>query len=278
MSTASTVFEEISSSSPNGAVAEEADNKIEHHPEQLGTLRTMDLLLRDLPSLLKRIEKGEHLAELARSFILTIVFSTVIFGIGLGACHGGIQILYSALKFPVIVLATAVICTPALSALNSAVGRPVSYQKDLALMLASVAAGSLAIAALTPVLLLARLNDLEYLSYVSLAIGCCLVGGGLGISVLIRGAWRAGKQGLFWVLGGLLSISLLVSSQLIWTSRPYLLRPGVEEVPFVRSIEGSFLDAVTGSLRAQVYSNEADVDVFQGDDTNEYPASGWRGQ
>ena len=40
----------------------------------------------------------------------------------------------------------------------------------------------------------------------------------------------------------------LVGGQLSWALRPYLVRPRTPDVPFVREVEGSLFDAITGAV------------------------------
>ncbi len=58
---------------------------------------------------------------------------------------------------------------------------------------------------------------------------------------------------------GLLTVFGLVGTQMAWTLRPFLLRPRTPDIMFVRSIEGSFIEAVTVSARSArgIYARDA---------------------
>jgi hypothetical protein len=88
---------------------------------------------------------------LAKRHFATILVGAAFFGATLGMHRGGIQILYAALKLPLVVLLTAVVCTPVLTSLNRALNRKAVLAEDLSLVLASLARGCLILAALAPV-------------------------------------------------------------------------------------------------------------------------------
>jgi len=205
---------------------------------------TFDVLLRDRKRLLERIESDEQLRQLIRVLLMTIAFGTGAFGAVLGVHKGGIQILFAAIKLPLVSLATAAICAPALTAANASLGRPANLRRDIALVLSALATGSLALAALAPIVLFGHMMGLGYHRMVLLAVACCGVGGAFGLWTLVRGMVRSSHRGLFWALGTLMMVFGLVGSQMAWTMRPYLLRPAAQTIPFVRAIEGSFVDSV----------------------------------
>jgi len=49
---------------------------------------------------------------------------------------------------------------------------------------------------------------------------------------------------------GLCVVFSLVGGQLSWALRPYLVRPRTPDVPFVREVEGSLFDSVTGAMQS----------------------------
>jgi hypothetical protein len=210
-------------------------------------LETIDQLLRDPRALLERIDRGEGLATLARAMILTIAGGCALFGAAMGAHRLGIQVLFAAVKLPLVVLATAVVASPALTALNSALDRPADLRKDLARVLASMALGSLVLAALAPIVLLAVTQGVQYQGIALLVVMCSLVAGAIGSSLLLRALFSSPK-GVIPVAAVLLAVYAVVGSQMTWTLRPWLLRPRTEGVPFVRSLDGSLLDSVMKSL------------------------------
>jgi len=212
-----------------------------------GTLATVDQLLRDRHGLLDRIAAADDLTELARTMIVTIAVCAAVFGASLGIYRGGLQILFAAVKMPLVILLTAAICTPALSALRRVATGAASLRKDLALVLSSLALGSLVLAALAPVVTLAASWSFSYHSLVLLAVGCCVIAGTVGLALFFTGTRAMTWGSRVVVAGTALLVVATVGIQMTWTFRPYVLRPRTENVPFIRAVEGSFVDSVSTS-------------------------------
>ncbi len=211
-------------------------------------IAAVDLLLRDRRRLLGHLLAGDDQVATARVFVLTITAGCAAFGASLGLYRGGAQVLYAALKLPLVVLLTAAICTPALVALRRVVTGRSAPRRDLILVLASLALGSLLLAALAPLLLLASSWEVAYHDLVLWAVACCSVAGLAGLLLLWRGLGDL-SLGRRLVVGTVsLALVTLVGAQLTWTLRPWLVRPRSIEVPFVRQLEGSFADAVLTSV------------------------------
>lgn len=213
-------------------------------------LRTIDLLLRDTPSLLARIQQRRELATLARAAIVTIAICGAVFGAAMGAHRGGLQVLYAALKLPAAMLLTTAICAPALTALHAAFRRESTMRQDLALVLGSLALTCLVLAAEAPIVLLAVELGASYHSVILLVVACCSVAGLVGVSLFIRGLGLDPSPGRWIVAASLFLVFGLVGTQMSWTLRPFLVRPRTPDTPFIRSIEGSFVDAVVTSTRS----------------------------
>jgi hypothetical protein len=215
-----------------------------------GALATIDQLLRDRSSLIDRIQDADDLASLARAMIVTIFIAGAAFGASIGAYRGGWQILFAAVKFPIVVLLTAAVCAPALTAFNKAVGRPADIRRDLALVLSSLALGALVCAAEAPFLLLAAIFSASYHTVTLALVGSCVVAGLFAIVMLARGlCWKTTRSAVSVGLA-LLAVMSLVGAQMSWTFRPYLVRPRTEDPPFVRAIEGDFAHAVGEALQS----------------------------
>jgi len=222
------------------------------------SLQAVDLLLSSSGAILARIRDGDDLTGLARTMILTIFACGAVFGASLGAYRGGLQVVYAAVKLPLVVLLTAAICAPALTAINSGLCRTASIRRDLALVLAALARGSLVLAALAPVILLAASLHARYHALVLVTVGCCAVGGLVGLAFLVRGL-AVERRACGAACLALLSVFVLVGAQMAWTGRPYLVRPRAPAAPFVRGVESSLLQAVATSVDSArgVYHREA---------------------
>ena len=210
----------------------------------------VDALLRDRGAVLARIDRGDDLAGLARTMIVTIAVATALVGASLGSYRGGVQVAYAAIKVPLVLLLTAALCAPTLTALNLALGRPASLPRDLARFLAALGFGALVLLAEAPLLLLARSIELDYHETTLLVVGCFAVAGAASAAMLASALRRTAAAHATSVLTTMLIVFALVGGQLAWTLRPYLVRPRTPEVPFVRDLEGSLADAVLETLRS----------------------------
>lgn len=217
------------------------------------SMNTLEQLLREPAVLLERINNEREVIEISRVMLGAIAVSGAIFGAALGAYHGGIQILYAALKLPLVILLTACICAPVLTMSNRALGRSASISRDLAMVLSALALGGLVIAALAPILLLAGLLKMSYHEAILVAFGSCGLGGLVGVSLLWRGL-RLESKSLSWsdISAALFVIGAfgVCGLQMSWVFRPYLVRPKTEEVPFMRSMEGNIIDSVLKTQRS----------------------------
>jgi hypothetical protein len=188
-------------------------------------------------------------ARLVRVLLLTILGGTAAFGAAVGFYRGGTQMLFAGIKLPLVVLLTAAVTTPALTALGLALGRPAGLRADLITVLAALGRGTLVLAALAPLMLVATCVHLGYHAAVLLLVMCCALAGAAGLPLLGRALWGEQKGRVFLIAAMLVVVSL-AGTHTAWLFRPYLVRPRTASVPFVRAVDGSFGDAVERSQRS----------------------------
>jgi hypothetical protein len=220
-------------------------------PTSLGTI---DLLLRDREIMLARIRNGTNLTTILKTMIATIAVPMAIVGAALGSYRGGIQIAYAGLKLPLVLLGTAALSAPALTAIGRALGRRASLVQDLALVISALAFGSLLLVAGTPLILLGRALELSYHQMIMMTVGMFSIAGVAALHMVIHAVsiegLRDGSRGWRTAVFGLCVVFAVVSGQLSWALRPYLVRPRTPDVPFVRAKEGSLFDAVTRAFNS----------------------------
>lgn len=225
-------------------------------PATGGILDAIDLLLRDRDATRARIRDGGDLAGFARAMIATIAGGAGAFGGAMGAWRGGPQILLAGVKLPLVILLTAALCAPATTALNAAMDRRADLRRDLALVLASLALGSLVLAALAPVILLADTMHAGYHALILAVVGCCMLGGLAGMSFFVRGL-AAERQGMVPVMATLTMIFALVGSQMAWSGRPWVTRPRTTGVVLLRAVDDqSLLESVGRSINSALGNYE----------------------
>ena len=147
----------------------------------------VDELLRDRSSFLRRLAESDDLDTLARTMLVTILACGAAFGATLGLAHGGWQMLFAAVKLPLAVLFTAGLASPALSAMQAATGARVDVRRDFALVLGSLAFGSVVLAALAPLLVLAWMIGTGYHDTILLTFACCGIAGLATLQLFRRG-------------------------------------------------------------------------------------------
>ena len=222
----------------------------------------LDALLRDRDALLDVIMKGKGLVSVARVMLLTVVVCGAALGASVGMYRGGVQILFASIKLPLVLLMTTAVCAPVYTALKMAMRERASLIEDFALVLSSLALASVVAASLAPLLLLAIFNEYSYHALTLLMVAICGIGGMSGFLFFTKGLRRqqvAAERMIYLVF---LCVIGVVSMQVSWLMRPYLVRPQTEDVPFVRSLEGSFFEAVrisADSVRG-VYSYDDDIE------------------
>jgi hypothetical protein len=188
-------------------------------------------------------------AATVRILLLAILGGTAAFGAALGFYRGGVQLLYAAIKLPLVVLLTAAVATPALTALGAALGREARLRLDLIRVLAALARGSLVLGALAPLMLVASCIRLDYHRSIILLVLCCAGAGVTALPLVLRALWsEARSRGL--LTAAMLVVVTMAGTHTAWLFRPYLVRPRTTEVPFLRALDGSFVDSLGRSQRS----------------------------
>lgn len=210
----------------------------------------LDELLRDRAGLIERIERGEDLQKIARTMLVTSLACTAAFGAALGFFRGGAQIAYAAIKLPLVILLTTAVCAPLYTALKASLRQPANIIKDIALLLSSLALASIVTASLTPLLLFAIFQEIDYHQLILTSVALCGFGGACGFLLFTRGIQRQMDRAHRLVYITFMGVMAVVSMQLTWVMRPFFVRPQTDDVPFVRSLEGSFFESVATSVNS----------------------------
>ncbi len=208
------------------------------------------LLLRNPREVARRCLEEEKLRPLALASLGAVALGAAVFGAVVGSFRGGEQILYGAVKVPIALLGALVICVPAFHAIAASLGRPWPLRTVVALTMAAAGRAALVLLATAPVLWLAFDLGLGYHASALAATGAYGLAGLAALGVLLRGLGR-GKHAMTTALA-FVAVFLAAGGQTGWILRPYLVRPQSEDVPFLRSLEGGFADAVFRSGRSSM--------------------------
>jgi hypothetical protein len=172
--------------------------------------------------------------ELTRTALLSLLIGGALFGGVIGSFRGDLQVLYAAFKLPLVFLGALVVTAPALWACGATDDRPWPLRTATSLVLVGAGRSALVLASLTPLLWLAI--DLYAGYHLSAVLAAATLGlsGLAGLGVVMRGLAGMARGTL--VLSSL--VFFLGLAQFGWTLRPWLVRPGSDEIVLVRTERG----------------------------------------
>jgi len=212
----------------------------------------IDYLLRDRVQFLEEIRQGRSLTEKMWAMLLSSIFSLAFYGLLLGLTHSVGQSVSSAVKLPLLFLATLLICAPALYIINILFGANQRLSQSVALVLSAISITGLLLLSFAPITLFFSLTVPDSYRFFKLlnvlfftisgSVGAASLGRGLKI---VSGGASAGNRWLiFWLW---LGIYAFVGSQMAWTLRPFV---GAPDFPFelFRQSGGNFYTDVFRSL------------------------------
>lgn len=198
--------------------------------------------------------------------ILIVLIGTALYGATVGLWRAPQQALYTAIKFPLLVLLTAGGNALLNGLLAQLLGSGLSFRQTSRAVLLSFALAGIILAGLTPVSLFLLYNTPPLTSSASLR--------GHSFTLLTQVAFIAGagviaNHRLFGLLTdvcqsrliarrvflGWLGGNLLLGSQLAWVLRPFIGSPGLK-VEFLRPdpLRGNFYEAVWHALHHLLFS------------------------
>jgi len=206
--------------------------------------------------LFARIRAGAELPSLLAHMALTATLFSALYGVAVGLYAGGWQVVYDAIKFPWVLLATLALCVLALYMLNSLVGARLTFLQTAAVVLSAILVTSTLLLALTPPLTFIMLTSLrEYQFVVFLNDIAIAVAGAGGVSFAFQATGavhgdplvRARCRRVLWawmVLYG------LVGTQMLWLFRPFFRQTDV----FIRPLgEGGTAFEAFGRLVLAIF-------------------------
>jgi hypothetical protein len=212
-----------------------------------GPATYLDDLLKRPQVVLRALDVGDGLAARARTYVQVLIAGAATFGAALGFYRGGAQILFAAVKLPVVTLLMLATVAPLLHALNRALERPADMAREATLLIAALARGALVLAAETPLIWAAHALGAGYHDLVMLSVLACSAAGVVSFRFLWAGLSATRRSR--WLVTFILIVTMgVVGTQATWLFRPYLVRPRAADVVFMHPLEGSFSEALGGSL------------------------------
>lgn len=188
------------------------------------------------------------------ALLLVIVSTSLPFGMATGAYVGGRQVWITGLKLPALLLATLALCAPALVLAAPVLGERLAPRRVIGIALLSVAATSVCLGSLSPVVLvfsrtLRLWNHTHYVFLVLLLTLATSLAGAVSVGYLWRALGRSGvrERRLRIVLAWLL-LYQFVGAQMAWILRPFV-GSSADTVRF----EGNIYEALPMLVRALLH-------------------------
>ena len=117
----------------------------------LGPFSVVGAVLRAPGAFIRDLRTGRNLGSYAAGLVLTTLLFSAAYGAILGLFQPGLQTLFAAAKLPVVVLGTALLCTPTFYVFNAILGSKFTFRQTAAAVLWLSAAVALVLVAFAPI-------------------------------------------------------------------------------------------------------------------------------
>lgn len=219
----------------------------------MNDLGIIETILRNRHQFFAEIRDGIGLQEKMRAMLVSAIVFLMLFGAVMGSTHSLWQALSSAVKLPILFLATLVVSSPTLYFFNVLFGSSQSLTQNFALMLTAITVTAVLLLSFAPIVLFFLLTTSQYQFFKLLNVAIFAVTGGVGVVFLSQGmrivsfSGREGERARgnvmrFWVI-----VYAFVGSQMAWTLRPFIGAPSMKFELF-RQLGGNFYANIFASV------------------------------
>lgn len=204
------------------------------------------ILLNHRESIFDMIADGINLDGMIRYFSLYIALFAAIFGATLGFYALNLQIVFAALKAPILIFGTVAICLPALFTFNVLLGSKLSFKQTTAMLSVTAYIMATVLVSLALIVLFFIVSSSSKNFILLLNVAAFGIAGLFGVRMLwtgmdyltIKSGYEPNRQIIqTWTL-----IYIFVGTQLAWILRPFIGEPG--ETILFRQMGGNFYQAV----------------------------------
>jgi len=220
----------------------------------LKNLAIIETILRNRKQFFSELRGGVDLGPKMRSMLISSIAFFALYGAVMGSTHSLWQVLSSAVKLPLLFLATLMVCSPTLYFFNLIFGSNQSLSQNFALILSAITVTAVLLLSFAPVVLFFLLTTSHYQFFKLLNVGVFTVAGVVGVLFLSQGmviVSASGREGAdtrrivlwLWVL-----LYAFVGSQMAWTLRPFIGTPSIMEFELFRQLGGNFYADVFASI------------------------------
>jgi len=219
----------------------------------MSSLTVIEAILRDRNAFFGEIRQGKNLPEKMRAMLLSSIAFLALYGAVMGSTHSLWQAGSSAIKLPVLFLATLMVCAPTLYFFNLIFGSDQSLSQNIALMLTTITVTAVVLLSCAPIVLVFLLTSSNYQFFKLLNVGVFIIAGIIGVLFLVQGMRLVTTRGpdedgarlkvvRLWIL-----VYAFVGSQIAWTLRPFVGAPSMQFELF-RQLGGNFYTNIFASI------------------------------
>lgn len=219
----------------------------------MNDLAVIENILRNRRHFFGEIRDGTELRAKLRAMLISSIAFFALYGGVMGSTHSLWQALSSAVKLPILFLATLFVCAPTLYFFNVLYGSNQSLTQNVALILTAITVTAVLLLSFAPITLFFLLTTSHYQFFKLMNVIIFVVAGGMGIVFLsqgmriVSGGGRAGDSARRWVLRLWMLVYAFVGSQMAWTIRPFIGAPSIEFELF-RQLGGNFYTNIFASI------------------------------
>jgi len=199
----------------------------------MNDLAIIETILRNRRGFFTEIREGIGLPEKMRAMLVSSIAFLMLYGAVMGSTHSLLQALSSAVKLPVLFLATLIVCSPTLYFFNVLFGSNQSLTQNFCLILTAITVTAVLLLSFAPIVLFFLLTTSHYQFFKLLNVAVFAITGSIGVTFLNQGMHivsAGGKEGArargcvmqFWVV-----VYAFVGSQMAWTLRPFIGAPSM---------------------------------------------------
>ena len=205
------------------------------------SLNIADTILRNRTYFFGEIRGSAGLGYKIQSMMLSCFIFLAIYGAVMGAAHSPLQALSSAVKLPILFLATLTICTPSLHFFNILFGSKQTLGQTVSLILTAMSTTSVILVSFAPITFFFLVTTRNYPFFLVLNVVFFAVAGAMGLLFLRQGIHMisesdnldgvSARRTVFtiWIL-----LYAFVGSQIAYTLSPFVGDPGQPFILFTQ--------------------------------------------
>lgn len=213
----------------------------------------IEKILRNRYAFFEEIREGVGLQAKMKAMLVSSVTFFAIYGGVMGSSHSLLQTLSSAVKLPLLFLATLFVCVPSLYFFSLLFGSNQSLRQSLSVILTAITVTSVLLLSCAPITLFFLLTTSQYQFFKLLNVAIFAISGLMGVVFLyqgikvVSGSDTEGATTRKWVLIAWMFVYAFVGSQMAWTIRPFIGAPGTPFEIF-RQLGGNFYSNILYSF------------------------------